>query len=147
MKSSVDASKSTCCLSGTHCPLSLMVCLLRLQHHQPTTVLYRIGASMLPVCSTVCKMVPEGKRKTTPAVLKVNDLTKLPAAKLRQIRDWLVATVESYAEKRDFHAVHNRYVVSDDCTRLSVAPDFVAFLALGHHIKVCLTVSCTLAPS
>jgi len=48
---------------------------------------------MLPVCSTVCKMVPEGKRKTTSTVLKVNDLAKLPAAKLRQIRDWLVATV------------------------------------------------------
>ena len=70
-----------------------MVYLLRSQHHQPTIVVCRIGASMLPVCSTVCKMVPEGKRKTTSTVLKVNDLAKLPAAKLRQIRDWLVATV------------------------------------------------------
>ena len=102
---------------------------------------------MLPVCSTVCKMVPEGKRKTTPTVLKVNDLAKLPAAKLRQIRDWLVATVESYAGKRDFHAVHNRYVVSSDRTKLLLAPDFVAYLALGNHIKVWLTVSCTLALS
>ncbi len=100
---------------------------------------------MLPVCSTVCKMVPEGKRKTTPTVLKVNDLAKLPAAKLRQIRAWLVATVESYAGKRDFHAVHNRYVVSG--SQLLLAPDFVAYLALGNHIKVWLTVSCTLALS
>lgn len=102
---------------------------------------------MLPICSTVYKMVPEGKRKTTFAVLKVNDLTKLPAAKLRQIRDWLVATVITYAEPSDLYAVHNRYVVSDDRTKLSVAPEFVAFLALGDHIKVWSTVSCTLAPS
>ena len=147
VKSSADASKCTCCLSGAHCALSLMVCLLRLQHHQLTIVVCRIGASMLPVCSTVCKMVPEGKRRTTPAVLNVNDLAKLPAAKLRQIRDWLVATVKSYAEIRDLDAVHNRYVVSSDRTKLSMAPDFVAFNALSHHNKVCLTVSCTLAPS
>lgn len=108
---------------------------------------YIIAASMLPICSTVYKMVPEGKRKTTFAVLKVNDLTKLPAAKLRQIRDWLVATVITYAEPSDLYAVHNRYVVSDDRTKLSVAPEFVAFLALGDHIKVWSTVSCTLAPS
>ncbi|DBB01104.1 TPA: hypothetical protein ACH3X1_000996 [Trebouxia sp. C0004] len=96
---------------------------------------YIIGASMLPVCSTVCKMVPEGKRKTTPAVLKVNDLAKLPAAQLRQIRDCLVATVKIYADKTDLDAVHNRYVVSNDRTKLLLAPDFAAFLALGDHVK------------
>ncbi|DBA96197.1 TPA: hypothetical protein ACH3X3_002397 [Trebouxia sp. C0006] len=94
---------------------------------------YIIGASMLPICSTVCKMVPEGKRKTTPTVLKVIDLTKLPAAKLRQIKDWLVATVASYAEKRDFYELNDRYVVSDDGTRLTVAPDFLDSLVPGNH--------------
>ncbi len=98
---------------------------------------------MLPICSTVCKMVPEEKRKTTPTVLKVIDLTKLPAAKLRQIKDWLVATVASYAEKRDFYELNDRYVVSDDGTRLTVAPDFLDSLVPGNHnhIKVGLTVS------
>lgn len=102
---------------------------------------------MVPICSTVCEMIPEGKRKTTPAVLNVHDLTKLPAAKLRQMRDWLVATVKSYAENRGFYALNDRYVVSDDRTRLSVAPDFLASLVPGHHIKVGLAVSCNLASS
>ncbi|KAA6428842.1 MAG: U-box domain-containing protein [Trebouxia sp. A1-2] len=96
---------------------------------------YIVNASMVPICSTVCEMIPEGKRKTTPAVLNVHDLTKLPAAKLRQMRDWLVATVKSYAENRGFYALNDRYVVSDDRTRLSVAPDFLASLVPGHHIK------------
>ena len=53
----------------------------------------RKGAFLFPICSIVCDLVPESRRKTTKHVLSVADLAKLPASKLKQIYKWMIQHV------------------------------------------------------
>lgn len=69
-----------------------------------------MGAFLFPICSTVCKLVTEGRRKTTHNMLTVADLAKLPVSKLTQIREWLV----HYLGLK----VMDRFMLSPDQTRL-----------------------------
>ena len=100
----------------------------------------RIGASLFPVCSTVCGMLPEGRRKTTHNVFCVNDLTKLPAHTVAQMQDWLAERVEIYASKTgSLETERDRFTIADDCKELHVAKRYLESLQLADQIQVCLS--------
>ena len=73
-----------------------------------------VGAFLFPICSTVCDLVPESRRKTTQNMLTVADLAKLPTSKLHQIYTWIIQHI--HIQEMD------HLMLSPDQTHLQMAP-------------------------
>ena len=72
------------------------------------------GAFLLPICSAVCDLVPDSRRKTTQNLLTVADLGKLPSGKLHQIYAWIIQHV--HIQEMD------HLMLSPDQTHLQMTP-------------------------
>ena len=82
-------------------------------------------------------MLPEARRKTTPSILNVNDLTKLPASTVQQIQAWLTERINGYAAHREELATaKDRFVVSEDGTQLRVTAMYLLQLRLVDEAQV-----------
>lgn len=78
------------------------------------------GLFLFPICSMVCDLVPESRRKTTRNMLTVADLAKLPASKLHQIHTWIIQHIRIQEV--------DHLMLSPDHTHLQMTPSWQARL-------------------
>ena len=83
------------------------------------------GAFLFPICSMVCDLVPESRRKTTGNMLSVADLAKLPASKLNQIYTWIIQHI--HIQEMD------HLMLSPDQTHLQMTPSWQARLESANE--------------
>lgn len=82
-------------------------------------------------------MLPEAKRKTTPNILNVNDLTKLPASTVQQIQAWLTERINGYAAHcKELSTAKDRFAVSEDGTQLRVTAKYLLQLRVVDVAQV-----------